>query len=123
MDMETGYYALPEGKQLSVWKRRTAMSKDYKFKSLEEFQQLDLDQLNSISGGRRLTKAETDDCTATAIKSAEKKKKLIKQGRLAEASALEDNFYRLYMEWLDDISSAPVDSEEILFSEIFEPYL
>ena len=99
------------------------MSKDYKFKSLEEFQQLDLDQLDSISGGRRLTKAEMDDCTATAIKIAEKKKKLIKQGRLAEASALEDNFYRLYMEWLDDISSAPVDSEEVLFSEVFEPYL
>ena len=99
------------------------MSKDYKFKSLEEFQQLDLDQLDSISGGRRLTKAEMEDCTATAVKSAEKKRKLIKQGRFSEASALEDNFYKLYMEWLNDISSAPVDSEEVLFSEIFEPYL
>ena len=99
------------------------MNKEYKFKSLEEFQKLDIDQLDSISGGRRLTKAEMDDCTATAVKSAEKKRKLIKQGRFSEASALEDNFYKLYMEWLNDISSAPVDSEEVLFSEIFEPYL
>ena len=99
------------------------MNKEYKFKSLEEFQKLDIDQLDSVSGGRRLTKAEMDDCTATAVKSAEKKRKLIKQGRFSEASALEDNFYKLYMEWLNDISSAPVDSEEVLFSEIFEPYL
>ena len=99
------------------------MNKDFNFKSLEEFQKLDIDQLDSISGGRRLTKAEMDDCTATAVKSAEKKRKLIKQGRFSEASALEDNFYKLYMEWLNDISSAPVDSEEVLFSEIFEPYL
>lgn len=99
------------------------MNKDFNFKSLEEFQKLDIDQLDSISGGRRLTKAEMDDCTATAVKSAEKKRKLIKQGRFSEASALENNFYRLYMEWLNDISSAPVDSEEVLFSEIFEPYL
>ena len=99
------------------------MSKDYNFKSLEEFQKLDLDQLESISGGRRLTKAEMDDCTETAVKSAEKKKKLISQGRLEEACALEDNFYRLYMKWLDEVSTAPVDSDEILFSKVFEPYL
>ena len=99
------------------------MSVDYKFKSLEEFQKLDLDQLDSISGGRRLTKAEMDDCTATAVKSAEKKRKLLKAGRIEEAQSLEDNFYRLYIEWLDDISSAPVDSEEVLFSEVFKPYL
>ena len=99
------------------------MSKDFEFKSLEEFQKLDLDQLDSIAGGRRLTKAELDDCTETARKSAEKKKKLIAQGRLEEARALEDNFYRLYMEWLDDIYSSPIDSDEVLFSTIFEPYL
>jgi hypothetical protein len=99
------------------------MNKYFNFKALEEFQKLDIDQLDSISGGRRLTKAEMDDCTATAVKSADKKRKLIKQGRFSEASALEDNFYKLYMEWLNDISSAPVDSEEVLFSEIFEPYL
>lgn len=99
------------------------MSKYYEFGSLEEFQPLDLDQLKKIAGGRRLTKTEMDDCTEVAGKCAKKKRKLIKEGRIEEAAALEDNFYRQYMEWLDDIYAAPVGSGEVLFSEVFEPYM
>lgn len=99
------------------------MSKYYEFKSLEDFQSLDLDQLDVIAGGRRLTKAELDDCAEVADKCAKKKKKLITDGHFEEAAALEDNFYRVYMDWLDDIYSAPTGSEEVLFSDVFAPYL
>lgn len=109
--------------QLPARKGRTAMSKYFEFRSLEDFQSLDPDQLDKVAGGRRITKAEMDDCTAVADKCAKKKKKLIAGGRIEEAAALEDNFYRQYMEWLDDIYDAPVGSEEVLFSEVFEPYI
>ena len=99
------------------------MSKHLEFRSLEDFQSLDLNQLDKVAGGRRLTKTEMDDCTVVADKCAKKKKKLIAEGRIEEAAALEDNFYMQYMEWLDDIYDAPVGSEEVLFSEVFEPYM
>ena len=99
------------------------MSMNNKVRSLEDFQSLDLGQLDKIAGGRHLTKTEMDDCSEVARKSWEKKKELLAQGRISEAGELEDNFYRMYMQWFDEVSAAPAGSDDILFSKVFEPYL
>ena len=99
------------------------MSTSYRNKSVEDFQSLDLDELDKISGGRSLTAAERADVEETAERCSKKKNKLIKQGRLSEAEALETNFFELYFKWVKEINETPLGSSEKLFSEVFEPYL
>lgn len=86
------------------------------FYGAEGIQELTLDELDNIAGGRECRQSEMDDIRAVTKKVYEKFLSLDNNGK----QILLDRYSAAAAKWKDDIANAPEDGPDILFSDYFE---
>ena len=95
------------------------------FRDLEEFsafQELNLEELSNVAGGRSIREAEDKDARAVLSKVKKEQHMLKAMGQKRQADELFRNYLSAYAEWSKAVLDAPEGSDDILLSDYMENY-
>lgn len=85
--------------------------------------ELTLDELNNIAGGRKFYEEEWDDYYNANNALTSKLRRLKTQGKEAEARQIRQACEDLFNKWMEDVHNSPEGSDPISYRSYIEQYL